>query len=140
MCLRAKRNVIDPNDCRLEKFFENSPVTITSYGTGRAIIDGGNGKSFNIYQASHVTITNLNCKGNGRESGNTENGVVIYECDNIKYEYSEVHGFQHSGVVSGLSDDMSTTKPPLGAGMFKNTESVSVLLVNIMTFEGEINL
>ncbi len=74
------------------------PVVITSYGHGRSIIDGGNANAVTLYKTTYITLSNLELKGAGRKDGNTQSGLVINTCRNIKADSLQVHGFQKSGV------------------------------------------
>ncbi len=77
----------------------NSPVLITSYGNSRAIINGGNSTAVTLYKCSYVHITNINCTGAGRKTGNIKDGVAINTCNNITLDGLEIKGFQKSGLL-----------------------------------------
>ncbi len=82
------------------------PVTITSYGAGRATINGKNQSSIELTRASNVIVDVLNCIGSGRKTGNTADGISLYKCNNIKITQADVSGFQHSGINVMISDDV----------------------------------
>lgn len=74
------------------------PVVITSYGKGRATINGGDSNAITIYNSSHVKLVNINCIGNGRKDGNTKDGIAVNTCTNITIEKVDVSGFQKAGL------------------------------------------
>lgn len=84
-----------------------SPVVFSSYGTDRAIIDGGNGTAFYAYNRGGIEIKNLNFVGSGVGT-NTDNGVFCYtdKTDGAKFEHIyfdslDIHGFGKVGLVVG---------------------------------------
>lgn len=76
-----------------------SPITIGSYGNGKAIIDAGETTALQLLLTKHIQINNLTFKGSGRKSGNTKDGVVINNCSNILLDSIEAKGFQKAGVL-----------------------------------------
>jgi hypothetical protein len=86
---------IDQNDSGT---IENK-VTISSYGMGRATINGGSGSGFIATDCDNIILKSLNFKGIGRKDGNTKDGVVFNRCSNIVIDSLEISGFQHSGLV-----------------------------------------
>ncbi len=80
-------------------------VTITSFGTGRAIIDGGNGRALSAKGTDYLVVKNINFVGSGRKTGNTENGVAVADANGAEIDQVEVSGFQKDGVsVNGVYD------------------------------------
>ncbi len=77
---------------------DKSPVVLTSYGQGRATIDGGNTEALVIDGASCVTVKSLVFNGAGRKTGSTTSGVVVKSSRNIEVDDVEVRGFQASGL------------------------------------------
>jgi hypothetical protein len=73
-------------------------VEITSYGEGTAILDGGAGSALHADGCTHLSIRNLSFRGDGREEGNTGNGIDISNGDFINLDNLEVSGFQKSGL------------------------------------------
>lgn len=73
-------------------------LTIRSYGKGRAEINGGNNEAISIKNSRNIHIANLNLRGNGRNSGNTANGLQLTRCTGIKIDSTYSEGFQKSGV------------------------------------------
>jgi parallel beta helix pectate lyase-like protein len=80
-------------------------LVVTSYGVGRATIDGGNGRAISIDGCSHVLVQRLELIGSGRKSGNTSDGLYLAHSAGSTVDHVEVSGFQHSGVeISGTED------------------------------------
>ena len=84
-----------------------SPVVITSFGTGRATIDGGTGRGIDVYNAGGIEIRDLDVMGSGMDS-NSEPGVSFYtdhadgsKLDHVRIDRVDVHGFREGGVVIG---------------------------------------
>ncbi|KPL10729.1 MAG: hypothetical protein AMS26_21170, partial [Bacteroides sp. SM23_62] len=73
-------------------------ITISSYAEGVASINGGDKEGMAAKGCDHIIIENLRFKGSGRKSGNTTDGVFIFESDSILIKNIEVFGFQHSGL------------------------------------------
>lgn len=80
-------------------------VEISTYGQGRATINGGNGSGLVARQCSHLVVRNLNFVGAGRKGGSTDNGLALSGGTAFQIENVEVSGFQKSGLaVSGVRD------------------------------------
>lgn len=77
---------------------DNSLITISSFGTGRAVIDGENSCGIHIKNASCFIIRNLEIRGNGRTGGNVSDGILIENSRDFYLDSLDVSGFQHSGV------------------------------------------
>jgi hypothetical protein len=84
---------------------ENARVTISSFGDGKAVIKGGGNEAFRVDSCNFLTIENLELSGQGRKSGNTSDGLLVRNCDNVVIDDLEVYGFQHSGVHLHQCDD-----------------------------------
>ncbi len=74
------------------------PVAITSYGSGRSIINAVNETALSNYNVSYLKINNLICKGSGRKKGNTKSDIEISNSHNISINNIEISGFQKSGL------------------------------------------
>lgn len=74
-------------------------VEFSSYGAGRATIDGGNGIAFTATGCNHLTVRNLNFIGNGRKTGNTENGVFLTKAEEVEVDQIEISGFRTNGLL-----------------------------------------
>jgi hypothetical protein len=101
----AGRLVIGPEDAgtRLR------PVTVRSFGGGRATIDGGMGAGILVHDAGGVGLRDLNVVGAGRESGNHADGISFYSdvavpgtrFDHVRVKNVAVSGFGGVGLVLG---------------------------------------
>jgi hypothetical protein len=56
---------------------KDSPVVISSYGEGRAIINGMDSEGFKADSCTFLKIQDLIFSGSGRKSGNTADGLLI---------------------------------------------------------------
>jgi hypothetical protein len=56
---------------------------ISSYGQGKAIIDGMDGPGITISRSENINISNLELLGSGRKSGNTKNGCEVISSKKI---------------------------------------------------------
>jgi hypothetical protein len=80
-------------------------LTVTSYGRGRAIIDGGNGSSLAADGCDNLVVKNLAFAGSGRKAGNTEDGVCVLNSQGVQIDHVEVAGFRGSGLrLDGIGD------------------------------------
>ena len=87
---------------------DDSPVVITSYGSGKAIILSGDSYGLYMSNCRNFIVENLIFSGSGRLSGNTDNGVIIEDCQNILLNELDITGFQHSGMlVQGSGEDIA---------------------------------
>ena len=82
------------------------PVVISSFGEGRATIDGGASHGVVIRGATGVTLRDLFIRGAGRKTGNERGvGVLLENGAFLIVDRVEVSGFQHAGVeVRGCAD------------------------------------
>ncbi len=74
------------------------PVIISSDDEVRADINGGNNEAIHIENCRYVRVKYLDITGNGRNEGNTTNGLTISESDKCSAEQINAKGFQKSGV------------------------------------------
>lgn len=80
-------------------------IVVTSYGAGRATIDGGNGRAVTIDGCDYVLVQRLKLLGAGRKAGNTTDGLYLAHSAGSTIDDVEVTGFRHSGVeISGTRD------------------------------------
>ena len=82
----------------LDKGHVDKKITISSYGSGRAIIDGGNAEGIIVNSCEHFIIRNLIVNGAGRKNGNETDGIYVSGSQFFDLDSLEVYGFQHSGV------------------------------------------
>lgn len=85
----------------------SQPVTFSSYGTGRATINGGAGGAFFAYDAAGIVINSLNFAGVGA-STNIKDGIGFYNdlSGGVKLPYVritnvDVSGFGKYGIAIG---------------------------------------
>ncbi|MBY0274537.1 right-handed parallel beta-helix repeat-containing protein [Candidatus Binatia bacterium] len=97
--------VIGPEDAGTR----SRPVTIRSFGGGRATIDAGTGRGIFVHDAGGVQISGLNVVGAGRESGNSSDGIAFYSdvavpgtrFARIRVQSVDVSGFGGAGLSLG---------------------------------------
>ena len=73
-------------------------IRITSSGTGRALINGGDGEAVRIENCSSIRISNIDTKGDGRKTGNRTNGISVVNSRDCIVEMVTAYGFQKSGL------------------------------------------
>ncbi|MEO5979046.1 MAG: right-handed parallel beta-helix repeat-containing protein [Chryseolinea sp.] len=78
-------------------------VFVSSFGRGKATINGGNTSAIVVNAAHGIRIKNLIVKGSGRKGGNTESGIIIRSSSHINVDSVEVAGFQKSGLYINAS-------------------------------------
>ncbi|UCF42553.1 MAG: right-handed parallel beta-helix repeat-containing protein [Planctomycetota bacterium] len=84
-------------------------VTVTSYGRGRAVINGENNSALTTNDCDHLIVKNINFAGAGRKTGNTKTGVHISDGNTIVIDHVDVTGFQKSGLsLSGVHNGRVT--------------------------------
>ncbi len=74
------------------------PISVSSVGEARAIINGGNGEAIRIENCRNIRVSNIDIKGNGRKTGNVSNGFSLVNSTNCIVEYIRTEGFQKSGL------------------------------------------
>lgn len=84
-----------------------SPITISSYGTGKAIINSANDNGFYSYDSSGIIVSNLSFIGAGSHS-NTAEGVAFYndltggiKLDSITINNIDISGYGKNGLSIG---------------------------------------
>ena len=89
-----------------DKGTATKPIVIGSYGTGMAIINGGNGYGISIYNTGGFKIKDLIFQGSGRTT-NTQDGVLVYlDKDSTMLPYINIdniesYGFGKCGIIIG---------------------------------------
>jgi hypothetical protein len=88
-----------------------APITIDSYGTGRATIDGGTGDGISLYNTAGIDVSNLIIVGGWdavRQTGNDGSGIIAYmdvpgmtKLEHVGIDGVEVSGFKQGGIVIG---------------------------------------
>jgi hypothetical protein len=96
--------ILDENDSGTK----TDKVVVTSYGSGRATINGGKDSGL-VAGGSHIVIKNLNFVGAGRKKGSDKAGVVIHDCEDVEVDNIDVSGFLLSGLqLTGVHDGRIT--------------------------------
>lgn len=84
----------------------SNPITIRSYGTGRATINSGKSSGFYAYNTAGIKIANLNFTGSGTGT-NTGSGIAFYtDLPSTRLDYAwvdsvEVQGYKYNGISIG---------------------------------------
>jgi hypothetical protein len=85
-------------------------VIITSYGTGRATIDGGTADGVRVTGSTGVTFRNCNIAGAGRNENLGGCGLLILKSAHVVVNDVEVSGFMRAGVmIAGASSHVRVT-------------------------------
>ena len=74
------------------------PVTISSYGGKRAVLDGGLHNGILIDSCEYFQIKNMAFKGSGRLKGNKGSGIQFMRVKNSVIDSVETSGFLWSGI------------------------------------------
>jgi hypothetical protein len=77
---------------------DTHPVKISSWGEGRAVINGGNAEAILVRKCQNIWISDIDIRGNGRKNGNLTNGLSISHSSKCMIENLKAAGFQKSGV------------------------------------------
>ena len=91
---------------------EGIPVTISSFGKGKAIIDAGDGDGVLAINTSYLQIVSLSFIGSGVGT-NKGSGIHFYANDslhapsNINITDCDVKGFTSKGIVFGANENIS---------------------------------
>ena len=86
-----------------------NPVIISSYGNGRAILNGGKQHAIWAESCSWLLFKNLILKGDGRLAGNTGSGIELQKSQNCKIDSIEASGFLWSGVKAVVGQNLRIT-------------------------------
>ncbi len=84
-----------------------SPVTYSSYGTGRATINAGAGNGFSASLATGIVVSNLNFEGSGW-STNAGSGIYLYEDGGVTINSCDIGGFNADSISIGAASVGST--------------------------------
>jgi Right handed beta helix region len=85
---------------------EGHPVWVGSYGSGEAIINGGDSSAVVIYDAQWVKLKGLRLVGAGRKTGNVKDGLGIFDSHHVQVDQFDITGFQKSGLFIYSSTDV----------------------------------
>jgi hypothetical protein len=91
------------------KSASSNPLTITSYGTGRAVIDAGAGTGILVRNCACVNISDINITGLGRKSGNKGSGIDLQNSSFVHITKVESTGFLQNGIGSYGGHDIKIT-------------------------------
>ncbi|WP_177204725.1 right-handed parallel beta-helix repeat-containing protein [Hymenobacter arizonensis] len=88
----------------------SNPVTVGSFGTGRATINGGAGSGLSLRGTTGIRVVNLNFIGLGRKTGNEKGmGVQVANANGITIDQVDASGFQRAGVDFAYSSNVRLT-------------------------------
>ncbi|TSD67297.1 hypothetical protein FFF34_007845 [Inquilinus sp. KBS0705] len=87
----------------------SKPITITSYGGGKATIDGGKGQAI-LVNSNYTILSHLNAKGAGRNDGNTTDGILLANTQGCTIEDVTIDGFQKAGLEVNNCTDVKVLK------------------------------
>jgi Right handed beta helix region len=74
------------------------PIIISTYGSGKATIDGGTGSGIKVKKCSFMIIDGLKIKGSGRKTNQNGNGVEVANSAFISVCNMETYDFQNAGI------------------------------------------
>jgi len=77
---------------------KDSPIYLSSYGNGRAIIDAENGTGIKADSCAWLQIKNLKVVGTDRLKGNQGSGIELRRTQNCRIDSIEASGFLWSGI------------------------------------------
>nr|MCU0362614.1 right-handed parallel beta-helix repeat-containing protein [Bacteroidales bacterium] len=81
------------------------PVSISSYGGSRAVIESGDSLALLAIDCSHIVVRNIEASGSGRLEGNITNGIELLNCKSSTIDSCSAHGFLYSGIrITGGKD------------------------------------
>ncbi|MEN6428001.1 MAG: right-handed parallel beta-helix repeat-containing protein [Phycisphaerales bacterium] len=84
---------------------DDERLTVTSYGEGRAVVDGGNGSALKANACDGLVVKDLTFVGSGRKGGNAADGVVLLGSQGVEVDQVDVRGFRGSGLrLDGVQD------------------------------------
>ena len=77
---------------------KESPVQVSSYGNGRAIIDAENGTGIKADSCAWLQVKNLKVVGTDRLKGNEGSGIELRKTQNCSIDSVDASGFLWSGI------------------------------------------
>jgi hypothetical protein len=100
--------MLDADDCGNAE----DPLIITSYGSGRAVIHGGNLHAVVCTGSSWLTIQNINVTGFGIKTGQLHGGIGISvkDADFVTIDQVETSGFRWAGLQIDNCRDARITR------------------------------
>ena len=96
---------------------KESPLLITSYGEGRAVIESVNSFAVLVQNCKYLKIKNIEASGSGRLNGNKTNGVELVNCKFCEIDSVKATGYLYSGIrVTGGNDIRNQSEYPVMGG------------------------
>lgn len=86
------------------------PLFISSYGRGRAVIDGKANTALAVDSSCYVCISNLIVRGDGRLTGSESSGIDIKYSSNVRIDSVEAYGFLWNGVSTYGGSNLRLTR------------------------------
>jgi hypothetical protein len=84
---------------------KESPVIISSYGSGKAIIESGDSIAISAQNCDYVIIKNIHVSGSGRLKRNITNGIELVNCRFSEIDSVVANGYLYSGIrITGGND------------------------------------
>ncbi len=87
----------------------SSPIVISSFGDGRAIIFSGDSAALFVENCNFLVVRNLICKGTGRLNGNNASGIDFRNCRNFIIDSIDVSSYLYSGINATGGRDIRIT-------------------------------
>ncbi len=90
---------------RVQQVFKNiagdkkQPVVFTTWGKGRALLDGGVAEALIFQNSRYFKIMHLSFLGAGRKTGNRTDGLTLTGCDYFSLTHLDIAGFQKAGLL-----------------------------------------
>ena len=85
------------------------PILISSYKSGWATIQAGQGNALDLSNTSHILVKRLILHGDGRKNGNHECGLIVNNCKYTHLDSIDISGFQKVGLLVYGSQYMEIT-------------------------------
>jgi hypothetical protein len=89
---------------------QQQPVVVTSTGSSRAVIYGGEQDAIRIVEARGVSVRDLTLLGSGTRTNKLGSGIVVHKAQAVQIDSVETSGFQHGGIFIDASDDVRITR------------------------------
>jgi len=93
----------------LDSGTKDAPVAVSSYGNGRAVVNGGKADACIATHCSYLCIQQIDFKGDGRKNGNTGSGLVIDGGAHVLIDSIDVSGFRENGIAVLDASDVRIT-------------------------------
>jgi hypothetical protein len=87
-----------PLELRKQAGAKAAPIVVSSFGPGRAVIDGGTGHGLVIEDCASVRVEGVDVAGAGRKGGSDGCGILVERSRDVTLDGATVSGFRLSGV------------------------------------------